>query len=385
MARILHVLGTPRAEGTPRLVLDWLSVKGHDQSVLFLSSKPADLLEEFWKSARLVAVGDTLVPGPAKFFRMFRLARRQAIAFQPEVVISWLVGFSPWIFMGVRAAGSRALLLSHCGNPPKANTPFSLFMSWLCAWTTALLGGRMVACSRYIQRLFLSIPLVPSFVVVCAYNCVRAEAVARRAEASRRQGVRLIFRAIMVATLEAHKDHAAIIRAARIIRDQGAEMEIFLVGEGTLRGSLQAMATELGVAGMVSFLGMRSDVPELLGQSDIFVLSTTPEEGRPGVILEAMAAGLPIIASDVEPLREVLEDGRWGILVPAGDPEALARELLAAARANGCNQDRVQAARAHAMRFSPENMMAQYLGHSREGTAAAMQRDGAQKTGIPSK
>jgi glycosyltransferase involved in cell wall biosynthesis len=378
MPRILHVLGTPRAEGTPRLVLDWLTVKGPEQAVLFLSPRPDDLLEDFQRTGVKVAVADTLGPGPLKALRMFRAARRQARAFCPDVVISWPVGFSPWVFMGVRAAGNRALLLSHCGNPPKANSLFHLLMTWLCAWTTAALGGRMIACSRYIQRLFLRIPLVPSSVVACVYNCVRSQEVGRRAAAARGRTESRRFRAIMVATLEGHKDHATLIRAAQILQDRGTGIEILLVGEGTLRPSLERLADELGVGNTVTFLGARSDVPELLGRSDVFVLSTTPEEGRPGVILEALAAGLPIIASDVEPLREVLEDGRWGILVPAGDPQALASELFAATQAGPCDRSRIREAQAHALGFSPERMMAEYLG---QGLAPGAERQRAVERG----
>jgi glycosyltransferase involved in cell wall biosynthesis len=382
VVRILHILATPRAEGTPRLALDWLSVDGYEQAVLFLDPKPADLVGEFRKSGRPVALGDALVRGPAKFFRMIRLVRRQALVFRPDVVIAWPVGYSPWIFLGVRASGNQALLLSHCGNPPKTGWPRGLLLTWLCAWTTALFRGRMITCSRYIQRLFLQVPLVPRSAVGFAYNCVRTDTVTERARASRALPAKRPFRALMVATLEAHKDHATLIRAARIVQDRGVNMEIILAGDGSLRPALQALTSELGVDRTVTFLGARPDIPELLGQSDVFVLSTTPDEGRPGVILEALAAGLPIIASDVEPLRELLDNGRWGTLVPAGDPAALAAELLAVAQAGSPDEPWAAAARSYASGFSPERMIADYLEQGRRaGTEAKANMERADPVG----
>jgi glycosyltransferase involved in cell wall biosynthesis len=99
-------------------------------------------------------------------------------------------------------------------------------------------------------------------------------------------------------------------------------------------------------------------VPEILGQSDIFVFSTTRQEGLGTVLLEAMAAGLPVIASDVPACREVLADGRWGALVAPGDAGALAAAVIAGARdrAPADSRERID----HLQRFAPARMIAAY-------------------------
>jgi len=362
MSRILHVLATPRAEGTPRLVLDWLAVRELEQAVIFLAGDPPDLLAEFRATGRLLGVGDVLVRGPRKFLRIVGFARDHVRAYRPDVVVVWAMGFSHWVFLGARAAGSRAALLSHCGNPSGTGWPYGPLLTWICLWTTKACGGMVVACSRHVQDRFREIPLVPNSIVRLAYNCVQSEPIASRAgEARRLRPLGGPFRAIMVATLELHKDHATLIRAAALLNSQGIKIEILLAGAGSLEPSLRALASELGVDGTVMFLGARRDVPELLGSSDVFVLSTTPNEGRPGVIMEALAAGLPIIASDVKPLREVLEEGRWGTLVPAGDAGAVARALAAAVRSGPPDQGRMAEGQSHAAGFSPERMIADYL------------------------
>jgi glycosyltransferase involved in cell wall biosynthesis len=362
MTRILHVLNSPRAEGTPRLVLDWLTVGEHDQAVAFLSGDPPDLLDQFRRAGTVLGIGDAIVPGPRKFLNISRLASRWVREYRPDVVIAWPLGFSHWIFLGARAAGSRAALLSHGGNPPGLDWVNRYVMGWICLWTTALCRGRMVACSRYVQRQYREIALVPSATIGFAYNSVQGKTVGARAALARagrrEQGT---IHAVMVATLEKHKDHPTLIRAAALLRDRGVTIEIGLAGTGREETALRALAAQLGIDGRVKFLGMRSDIPELLGQSDIFILSTTPQEGRPGVIMEALAAGLPIVASDVEPVREVLEEGRWGSLVPKGDAEALATAIETLAARLPPDPVEVAAGQAHANEFTPQRMIADYL------------------------
>jgi glycosyltransferase involved in cell wall biosynthesis len=375
MARILHVLASPRAEGTPRLVLDWLTVKGHEQAVVFLSGDPPDLLAEFRGTGCLLGTGDTVVPGPGKFLRMARFVRGHVKEHQPDVVIAWPMGFSHWVFLGARAAGSRAALLSHCGNPSGAGWPYGHLLTWICLWTTALCRGRVVACSRYVQGRFREIPLVPNSIVGFAYNSVQAARISHRADEARRLRPQGGFRVIMVATLESHKDHATLIRAAALLQSWGVVAEVLLAGSGTLEEPLKALSAELGANRTVTFLGARRDVPELLGQCDLFVLSTTADEGRPGVVLEALAAGIPVLASDVKPLREVLDGGRWGTLVPAGDPKALAERIAEFARSGPPDASKVAACRSHAAHFTPERMIDDYLREAgREGHGEAMPR-----------
>ncbi len=362
MTRILHVLTSPRAEGTPRLVLDWLGVERCEQGVAFLNGEPADLIEDFRRTGCWLRTGQALVPGPRKFFEIARASCGWVREFRPDMVIAWPTGFSHWIFLGARAAGSRAALLSHGGNPPTAGWVDRYVKTWLCLWTTALCGGRLVACSRYVQQRFREIPLVPGSIVGFAYNSLRAETIALRAETARAaRAVGEPFRAIMVATLEQHKDHATLLRAMRILWERGVRLELVLAGAGQLEAELKSLAVQLGVSHMVKFLGVRRDIPELLGQSDVFVFSTTLQEGFGVVLFEALAAGLPIIASAVNPIREVLQGGRWGTLVAPGDAIALADALEKSMRTAQADDSLPAARRTFAAGFSPEQMVGDYL------------------------
>jgi glycosyltransferase involved in cell wall biosynthesis len=99
-----------------------------------------------------------------------------------------------------------------------------------------------------------------------------------------------------------------------------------LVGGGKLGPELEKEAEALGLGDRVRFLGPRSDIPEILGAADVFVLSSD-YEGSPLSIMEAMAAGKPVISTAVGGVPELVEDGRSGLLVPRGSPKALAEAV----------------------------------------------------------
>ena len=102
---------------------------------------------------------------------------------------------------------------------------------------------------------------------------------------------------------------------------------LLIAGQGSLREKAQSLAEELGIAPKVFFLGVRTDIPDLMNAADAYVMSSA-WEGMPMVLLEAGAVGLPVVATDVGGNREVVVDGKSGLLVPSKDPEALARAMV---------------------------------------------------------
>ena len=121
------------------------------------------------------------------------------------------------------------------------------------------------------------------------------------------------------------KNHELLVRAfARIKPSQ--PLYLLLVGDGELRPSIENLVNELNPSGKVRFLGIRSDIPEILNASDIFVLSSR-WEGNPMSVMEAMAAGLPVVATEVGGVPELVLHGATGLLVPNEDEQALSQAL----------------------------------------------------------
>ncbi len=130
-----------------------------------------------------------------------------------------------------------------------------------------------------------------------------------------------------VGRLEYAKDYHTLLKAVSFLR-QDSDYKIMIIGDGPLRSDLLSFASELRLLDRVTFLGNRSDIPDLLCASDVFVLSSA-WEGMPNSLLEAMAAGLPVIATVVGNVAEIVEPGASGILVSPKSPEMLARGLSA--------------------------------------------------------
>lgn len=126
----------------------------------------------------------------------------------------------------------------------------------------------------------------------------------------------------MVASFSAAKDQDTLIRAIALLPDK---FKLWLVGDGERRNILESQIAELGLQSRVKLLGIRTDIPAVLEQSDICVLSSH-WEGFGLAAVEAMAAGRPVIASDVDGLREVVND--YGIPFPEGNAQALASAIL---------------------------------------------------------
>jgi sugar transferase (PEP-CTERM/EpsH1 system associated) len=138
------------------------------------------------------------------------------------------------------------------------------------------------------------------------------------------------FVLIQVARLDPVKDHATTLRAmARLValRD---DVRLVIAGDGPRSGPIDEQVRDLGLERHVLRLGRRGDVPRLLGAADVALL-TSRSEGIPLALIEAMAAGLPVVATRVGGVPEVVEEGRTGVLVPAGDDAALAARLASLA------------------------------------------------------
>ena len=127
------------------------------------------------------------------------------------------------------------------------------------------------------------------------------------------------------------KDHPMFLRAARRVVDAVPEASFLLAGEGELTDSLRALATELGIQDSTHFLGRCERVAELLSVSEICVLSSKAE-GFSNSILEYMAAGRPVVATNVGGAAELIREGETGYLVPAGDDEMMSARLISLLR-----------------------------------------------------
>ncbi|MFI8687964.1 glycosyltransferase family 4 protein [Rossellomorea sp. NPDC077527] len=140
----------------------------------------------------------------------------------------------------------------------------------------------------------------------------------------RRNPLGSIPKLIMVARFASPKDHRFLLMALESMRELSWELD--LVGDGPLMKDIKDMVARSSIAHRVHFLGNRRNIPELLADSHLFVLISR-HEGLPISVIEAMRAGLPIVASDVGGLRELIEEGKNGFLIPRNDTNTFIQKV----------------------------------------------------------
>jgi len=136
-----------------------------------------------------------------------------------------------------------------------------------------------------------------------------------------------------VARFGPYKGHSFLIKAFEKVKKQVPSARLILTGDGPLKEEIQEQAAKAGLDDSVHFLGRRDDIPKLLRAMDAFVLPSIGSEGMPLAILEAMATGVPCIASSLSGIPEVINNSDVGLLVPPRDENALAEAMITLANA----------------------------------------------------
>jgi glycosyltransferase involved in cell wall biosynthesis len=155
------------------------------------------------------------------------------------------------------------------------------------------------------------------------------------------------------------KNHALLLQAARRMVDLGAAAHFVIVGDGELRPMLEDLTQQLGLAQRVHFLGWREDLAPIYSDLDLLAL-TSDNEGTPVAVLEAMAAGVPVVATAVGGVPDVIRDGETGTLVMVREPEALARAMERALRDTDASRAMAERARGEVVaRFGKARMLAE--------------------------
>ncbi len=166
-----------------------------------------------------------------------------------------------------------------------------------------------------------------------------------------------------VGRLSGEKDQATLVRAFvdATIQASGVPLRLVLIGDGPLRGDLENLIRDSGVIDQVWMAGNRKDVPDLLRALDIFVLPSLGE-GISNTILEAMACGVPVVATRVGGNPELVHDGRTGYLVAPANPTQMARAITHYATHQNDARAHGAAGRERVVRdFSMDNMVARYM------------------------
>ncbi|HTL48437.1 MAG TPA: glycosyltransferase [Verrucomicrobiae bacterium] len=164
----------------------------------------------------------------------------------------------------------------------------------------------------------------------------------------------------IVGRLSPEKAHEDFLKLVQTLLGQGKNVTGLIVGDGALKAQLMEKSRLMGLDKNIIFTGLRKDIPELYAAMDVFVLCSH-REGFPMTVLEAMAAGVPVVCTDVGGIKECLEDGKDGFLVPPGDLGALAAKIALLIDDKALREKIVARAREKvAANFSVEKMVADH-------------------------
>jgi glycosyltransferase involved in cell wall biosynthesis len=288
--------------------------------------------------------------------REYMLLARAVKLIQPGAVIVWTPSRLGIKVAACRAAGARRITV-HVGNPIR----LSIWNRMAAEAYTSIPRARratLIPVSRHVAQSFAAEYGFRHFPSKVIYNAISIDQFPWCPQDCLPEALRVG----MVARLDSIKDHVTLLHAWKLVLRERPDWKLELAGDGPLRASLEDLARRLGINPSVSFLGWARDVPTVLLNWSIVVHSTTAEEGLGNSMLEAMAIGRPLVATDVGPVREVTDGGRVARLNKLRDPEDLSRQILDVDRNWAHTQQQVAVAREWVVQqFSPQKMIAGYL------------------------
>lgn len=356
MARVLHVIESLAAGGAERVVVEY--AMAHDREryqpeiCCVRSSGPlADTLRSAGIPVHELGRRSRLDPRPA--LRLASLMRREKYDVVHNHNFAALsVGVVACLFTGVKALVRTEHNVTLGGS--SARTVLSR--------AAALREDAQIAVSDAVRRSHIEAGRVPEARFVVVRNGIGEERLRPDVSSGAVRGGLGIgeseFVCLNIGSLTRQKNRVNLLRAVSLLGDI-ERLRVLVVGSGPREAELKELSTRLGLDERVRFLGERLDISNLLGASDAFVLSSD-WEGLPITLLEAMASGLPSVATSVGGIPEVIAEGETGYVVPPNDPEALADRIRALADDEELRSRMGAAARgAFRGRFRAEQMVRQ--------------------------
>jgi glycosyltransferase involved in cell wall biosynthesis len=252
---------------------------------------------------------------PVKDILAYREIRKTLLGLKPDIVTTHSSKAGVLGRLAARSLGIPVIFTAHGWAFTEGVSKTKRFLYKHIERSMSRFSDKIITVSEYDRQLALQEKVAPEEKLVTIHNGMPDISPELYADPGKEPP-----RIIMVARFAPPKDHATLLKALSELKHLSWDLE--LVGDGPLLEETKKLASDLGIAKRVNFTGATNDVPERLSKSQIFVLSTN-WEGLPLTIIEAMRAGLPVIASNVGGVGELVESSNNGFLFSPRDKKAL--------------------------------------------------------------
>lgn len=346
------VINNFAAEGCPRLALNLIDDFNKRKLKIMLLTfykDNSDLLEEFKKRDITIKSFNLKNNGYYKYFRILYLTFILCNKYKPLAILSFPFGWHSLIAISAKISGVKKVC-THAGNlaPNFGSNNF-----WKLNFFVQIgrpFTNKIICCSKYVGRSVLHNLYLFNSEITNIYNCYDEKLYSFNENHKLKIKKASLDKKVvlgMVARLEIHKDQESLIKAIKVLKEKKFKIKLLLIGDGSKKALLKKLTDNLNLKKEVLFLGAINDVNKNLDDIDIFVFSTTKDEGFGIALVEAMGKGIPIIASNVGACSEVLLNGKCGLLIDPNSPNAISKAVEEVLNHQKSTLNRIFAAHAH--------------------------------------
>ena len=324
---ILHIIGQLGVGGAERqlyLLLEGLHSR-YDFTVISYDEERLDHMD----AIQSLGVKVIVIPkGPGLIGRIKFLIKLGNLIriIDPDIVHTWLSSANIWGRIACLLSKKKRCIISSIRSAGEANKKIleTLVERFLAKKTDLIIANTEAAMNSMVHN------KIPEKKIRVIYNAINPDLYdfSETKKEIRRQ-LMLPYHKVLIATvggMRPEKNHCMFVEVAREILRKRNDVHFVLVGDGELRQNIEALISKYGLCEMFTLTGQRDDIPQLLRAFDIFIL-TSLWEGLPNVIMEAMCARLPVVATDVGGVSELISHGENGFLVPPNDIGSMVRAI----------------------------------------------------------
>ena len=319
--RILYVTTSLGFGGAEKLILYYLKELDKSKYEFFvccLREKPEDLLQDYSNYAEVINLKIRNKFNPSTIFKLLKVFKK----LKPDIIHTHL--FQPRVYTSiVRLFYNHSVFITHKHNNVNLRKHHIFILMEMFA---NLSYKKIIAISKSVKDSLKRFEFIPDEKIYVLPNCINFNDFRKNVDYKENTDKKQLVIGV-VGRLERQKGIKYLLMAMKYILSKFPNARLEIIGDGSLYSELKEISVKLGISNSVIFFGKFANVIPFYNKMDVFVLPSI-YEGFGIVLLEAMASGVPVVATNVEGIKEVVIDSKCGLLVLPENPESIAKAVL---------------------------------------------------------